>query len=76
MQRQPSLGASHVQSVTARLPDRHRIRRARERRQRAAFAQGAMAPGDKFDLVIKGGDVLDPSQSLRGTRDIGIRSPR
>jgi dihydroorotase len=36
-----------------------------------AFA--AMGPDDKFDLVIKGGDVLDPSQSLRGRRDIGIR---
>src|SRR6478735_5142378 len=38
-------------------------------------AQGhaAMGPNDKFDLVIKGGDVLDPSQSLRGKRDIGIR---
>jgi dihydroorotase len=36
-----------------------------------AFA--AMRPSDKFDLVIKGGDVLDPSQSLRGKRDIGIR---
>src|SRR5215204_4396284 len=36
-------------------------------------ARAAMAPGDKFDLVIKGGDVLDPSQSLRGRRDIGIR---
>jgi dihydroorotase len=32
-----------------------------------------MAPDDKFDLVIKGGDVLDPSQGLRGRRDIGIR---
>jgi dihydroorotase len=33
----------------------------------------AMRPDDKFDLVIKGGDMLDPSQSLRGKRDIGIR---
>ena len=32
-----------------------------------------MAPTDKFDLVIKGGDVLDPSQSFRGKRDVGIR---
>src|SRR5207245_3957882 len=32
-----------------------------------------IAPDYKFDLVIKGGDVLDPSQSLRGGRDIGIR---
>jgi dihydroorotase len=31
-----------------------------------------MGPDDKFDLLIKGGDVLDPSQSLRGKRDIGI----
>jgi dihydroorotase len=32
-----------------------------------------MGPNDKFDLLIKGADVLDPSQSLRGKRDIGIR---
>src|SRR6266436_6052035 len=36
-------------------------------------ALAAMGPDDKFDLLIKGGDVLDPSQSLRGRRDIGIR---
>lgn len=36
-------------------------------------ARAAMGPNDKFDLVVKGGDVLDPSQSLRGKRDIGIR---
>jgi len=35
--------------------------------------KAAMGPADKFDLVIKGGEVLDPSQSLRGKRDIGIR---
>ena len=28
-------------------------------------------PSDKFDLLIKGGDVLDLSQRLRGVRDIG-----
>jgi dihydroorotase len=39
----------------------------------AGPANAAMGPNDKFDLVIKGGDVLDPSQSLRGKRDIGIR---
>src|SRR3954466_7045578 len=37
------------------------------------LANAAMGPNDKSDLVIKGGDVLDPSQSLRGKRDIGIR---
>src|SRR5690242_21641533 len=36
-------------------------------------ALAAMGPNDKFDLVIRGGDVLDPSQNLRGRRDIGIR---
>jgi len=38
-----------------------------------APALAAMGPNDKFDLVIKNCDVLDPSQSLRGKRDIGIR---
>src|SRR5512133_478222 len=38
-----------------------------------APAHAAMGPNDKFDLLVKGGDVLDPSQSLRGRRDIGIR---
>src|SRR5262249_56236215 len=37
------------------------------------LAGAAMGPNDKFDLVVKGGDVLDPSQSLRGRRAIGIR---
>src|SRR3982750_448021 len=36
-------------------------------------ARAAMGPNDKFDLVIKGGELLDPSQSLRARRDIGIR---
>ena len=30
-------------------------------------------PALTFDLVITGGDVLDPSQNLHGTRDIGIK---
>jgi dihydroorotase len=36
-------------------------------------AVAAIGPNDKFDLVIKGGEVLDPSQSLRAKRDVGIR---
>jgi dihydroorotase len=39
----------------------------------ASPAIAAMGPDDKFDLVIKGAEVLDPSQSLRAKRDIGIR---
>ena len=47
----------------------------------AAFALGPisgalraqMKPDDKFDLVIKGGELLDPALKLRGKRDIGMR---
>src|SRR5262245_18881531 len=31
-------------------------------------------PSLKFDLVIAGGDVLDPSQNLRGKHDVGIKN--
>ena len=41
-----------------------------------AGAQPAAGPGPKLDLVVKGGEVLDPSQALRGKRDIGIRYGR
>ena len=33
----------------------------------------AMGPNDKFDLLIRNANVLDPSQGLSGMRDIGIR---
>jgi dihydroorotase len=39
----------------------------------ASGVRAAMGPQDKFDLLIKGGEVLDPSQNLRGRRDVGIR---
>jgi len=39
-----------------------------------AAIHAAMGPNDKFDLVIKGGEIVDPSQNLRGVRDIGIRN--
>jgi dihydroorotase len=39
----------------------------------ASGARAVLGPNDKYDLVIKGGEVIDPSQSLRGKRDIGIR---
>lgn len=28
---------------------------------------------EKFDLVIRGGEVIDPASSVRGRRDVGIR---
>ena len=40
---------------------------------RPTQAHAAIGPNDKFDLVIKGGEIIDPSQSLRAKRDIGIR---
>lgn len=39
----------------------------------AGSARAAMGPNDKFDLLVKGAEVLDPSQNLRARRDIGIR---
>jgi dihydroorotase len=39
-----------------------------------ALAQLGIGSTDKFDLIIKGGEVLDPSQNLRATRDIGIKN--
>ena len=36
-------------------------------------ARAAMGPNDKFDLLVRNANVLDPSQNLKGTRDIGIR---
>ena len=30
-------------------------------------------PALKYELIVANGDVLDPSQKLRGKRDIGIR---
>jgi dihydroorotase len=38
--------------------------------------RAAMGPDDKYDLVIKGAEVLDPSQNLHGKRDIGMRFGR
>lgn len=36
-------------------------------------AVAAMGPTDKFDLLIRNANVMDPSQGLAGKRDIGIR---
>ncbi len=36
-------------------------------------AQAAMGPDDKFDLLVRNAEVLDPSQGLSGKRDIGMR---
>ena len=35
--------------------------------------RAAMAQGDKFDLLLRNANVLDPSQGLAGMRDIGMR---
>jgi len=36
-------------------------------------ARAAMGPGDKYDLLLRNANVLDPSQGLAGSRDIGMR---
>lgn len=43
---------------------------------RLARAQQGLGRGDQFDLVIKGGEVLDPASNLRALRDLGIRHGR
>src|SRR5262245_39133014 len=40
----------------------------------AAARTAPFGPDDPYDLVVRGGEVLDPSQGLRGRRDIGIRN--
>lgn len=35
--------------------------------------RAAIGPNEKFDLIVKGGAVVDPSQNLKAKRDIGIR---
>src|SRR5882757_18097 len=42
--------------------------------QEAQARTEAFGPTDPYDLVIRGGEVVDPSQNLRGKRDIGIRN--
>src|SRR5437868_4984428 len=42
--------------------------------QEAAARTAAFGPDDPYDLIVRGGEVLDPSQNLRGRRDIGIRN--
>jgi dihydroorotase len=39
----------------------------------ASRSYAALGPNDKFDLLVKGGEVLDPSQNLRAKRDVGVR---
>lgn len=41
-----------------------------------AAAQAATSAADKFDLLVRNANVLDPSQGLSGRRDIGIRNGR
>lgn len=41
-----------------------------------AYAQLGVGGPDKFDLVIRNCDLIDPSQNLRGKRDIGIKNAR
>ena len=42
----------------------------------AAFAQLGVGGPNRYDLVIRGGEVLDPSQGLRGKRDVAIKNAK
>ena len=37
-------------------------------------AADAQQPKPQYDLVIRGGEVIDPSQALRGRRDVAIHN--
>ena len=39
----------------------------------AEMLSGLARSDDRFDLVIRGGEVVDPSQALHARRDVGIR---
>lgn len=36
-------------------------------------ARAAQAPADKFDLLVKGGEIIDPSRGLRAIADLAVR---
>ena len=40
----------------------------------SSVAQQGVGSGDRFDLLIKGGEVLDASQNLRAKRDVAIKN--
>ena len=42
--------------------------------QQAQARTEAFGPNDPYDLIVRGGEVVDPNQNLRGKRDIGIRN--
>jgi len=39
----------------------------------AGFGRGVALAEERFDLLIRAGEVIDPSQRLRARRDVGIR---
>jgi len=39
-------------------------------------APSAPSESGRFDLLIRGGTVVDPAQGLSGRRDVGIRAGR
>ena len=39
----------------------------------ASLLRSAALAEERFDLLIRGGEVIDPSQNLRARRDVGIR---
>lgn len=43
---------------------------------RAALAQQGLGREGRYDLLVKGGEVIDPASGLRGPRDVGVRFGR
>ena len=55
------------------MPDRRHFLAQGAALGAAWFARGSALADARYDLVIRGGEVIDPSQGLRARRDIGIR---
>ena len=60
--------------LTAQAAQAQAPMRAAPMAQPAPIGFNPADPALKFDLVIANGDVLDPSQHLRGKRDLGIKN--
>jgi len=74
----PSLDRLHCRSLSGADASLISTSRRRVLQWGTALSAGAVLPqagaaAPVFDLVIRGGEMLDPSVSLRGVMDVGIR---
>jgi dihydroorotase len=76
-----SAAGAAAAALYAGFEDRPRTAEARARAcgdpaAGAAVTAAQPGPGQKYDLVIRGGEVLDPGRGLRGLHDVAIHNGR